>query len=100
MTWNVRRIEGPFCSIFDLLHPLAATTGPALWISVAGSGADQSLDKTAPAQVRAAMPGFPGILIMDAYSADGLVHHLYPRSATAQTLPAGTKVSASLPDVP
>lgn len=94
VSWDVRRVEGPFCPIFDLLHPLAAAAGPAPWIGIAGSGADQSPDRIAT------MPGFAGVLIVDAYSADGQVHHLYPGDAAARTLPAGTKVSVSLASVP
>jgi eukaryotic-like serine/threonine-protein kinase len=100
VTWNVRRVEGPFCPIFDLIHPLAATTDQGLVINVADSSAGQSTDNTAAGQIRAVIPGFPSMLIVDAYSADGLVHHLYPGSAAAQKLPAGTKVSVSLPAVP
>jgi eukaryotic-like serine/threonine-protein kinase len=98
VTWNVRRVDGPFCAIFDLLHPVAATTGPGLFVGVSGSGTDRSADKTTSGQVRAAMPGFAGTLILDAYSGDGMVHHLYPRSAAAPAFPAGTEVSVSLPE--
>jgi hypothetical protein len=100
VTWNVRRVEGPFCPIFDLIHPLASTTGQGLVISIAESSVGQSTDNTATGQIRVTMPGFPGVLIMDAYSADGLVHHLYPGGTVAQKLSAGAKVSVSLPDGP
>ena len=91
VVWQVQRIKGPYCSVFDVLRPAsdARARGPSVAPDQSGRG-----------RFRVAMPDFAGSLTVDVYSGDGLVHHRFPASsAIARKLPANTIVPIEQPVV-
>ncbi len=93
VTWRVRRIDGPYCAVFDLLRPSVDTI-----CLIGTSDALKSSDQVSAGKLRIRMPDFAGSLMVDAYSADGSVRHLFPVGAGASgNLAAGAEVAVDVP---
>jgi serine/threonine-protein kinase len=93
VVWRVRRIDGPYCAVFDLLRPAAETVR-----LITTGDAGKSPDQIAAGPLRIRMPAFAGALMVDAYSADGNVRHLFPVGAgTSPDIAAGAEVAVDVP---
>jgi serine/threonine-protein kinase len=76
VSWNVHRIDGPYCPVLDLLRPLGSRAGRS-GVSLSLPANQSRLQDGDPVRVAVAMPGLPVRLALDWFSGDGAVHHLY-----------------------
>lgn len=87
--WRVVIVPGPFCGVLDLVRPLTDPRGGEP--TVTPSALLRTSDPVVTGAAVLVMPSFSGAAVVDAYSADGYVHHLYPREPQATKLAAGTE---------
>nr|WP_294553766.1 serine/threonine-protein kinase [uncultured Rhodopila sp.] len=74
--WDVRQADGPYCGVFDVLRPIAQPGGPSLELTLKGDLTRlRAHDLILPA---VKTPEFPSYLLVDYFSHDGTVAHLYP----------------------
>lgn len=99
VAWKVRRIDGPYCAVLDLLDPLTSVISGATSFGFAVTSAnDASAAHGSAAPMRIMMPDFAASLLVDFYTADGVVRHLYPAGpASAHTFPARSEVNVGRP---
>ncbi|HEX5326131.1 MAG TPA: protein kinase, partial [Acetobacteraceae bacterium] len=99
VAWKVRRIDGPYCAVLDLLDPLTSGITGAMSFGFAVPSANDATASHDPAPpMRIMMPDFAASLLVDFYTADGVVRHLYPAGAgSARTLPARSEVNVGRP---
>jgi serine/threonine-protein kinase len=74
--WNVRPVDGPYCDVFDLVRPIAQSGSPFLEVDLKDDVTHlKAHDFILPV---VDMPEFPAYLVVDYFSNDGSVAHLYP----------------------
>lgn len=79
MNWSLRRIDGPFCPVLDLLRPLVASS-----VRVLSRRATRAqLTDGDSAQFAVAVGKRPVRIALDWFTNDGIVHHLLAGPAEA-----------------
>jgi len=72
VSWSVRRIDGPFCPVLDLLRPLVVSS-----VRVLSRPATRAqLTDGDSAQLAISLGGRTGRIALDRFTNDGTVHHL------------------------
>ena len=94
VAWDVRRIEGPFCPVLDLLRPFGAAAQSRLSLSSPASGPQVTVGDAV--RVVETSPRPPAFVILDWFGNDGSVHHVHVVPADASTLTAEWKAQVPL----
>jgi serine/threonine-protein kinase len=98
VAWKVQRVTGPYCSVLETLRSLESGRSAGHAVSLAITGPAVTSDNPPP-QARVVMPDFAASLLVDFYSNDGTVHHLYPAGGdSSHNLSPGSEVNFARPD--
>jgi serine/threonine-protein kinase len=74
--WDARPVDGPYCGVFDIVRPIAGAGSPFLELTLKdGLTRLRAHDLILPI---VQLPEFPSYLLLDYFSHDGSVAHLYP----------------------
>ena len=76
LIWEARGVDGPYCNVFDTIHPIAETGSAALNVGLRDGVTRLNADQFVVPIVN--MPDFPAHLQVDYFSHDGSVAHLFP----------------------
>jgi serine/threonine-protein kinase len=88
---RIRQINGPFCSLFDVLRPVFAAQQESTF-SIAVAGDPTRLNDGATMQLQATMPPFAALLRIDRFEADGSVVHLLAPEPNAAPMNPGSVI--------
>ncbi|MBV8525122.1 MAG: serine/threonine protein kinase [Acetobacteraceae bacterium] len=99
IAWNIRHVQGPYCSVLDVLRSArgeGSDAGPGPLLSLAEPAAHLMEGQTA--QLKVAAPGAGGSMLLDYFGPDRSVTHLLDEGLAALgASQAGTSVSEADP---
>lgn len=76
LTWDTRRVAGPYCDLLDLVRPIVQPGTPPMDLTLA-DGVTR-LKRGDPIRPVIRLPDFPAYVILDYFVSDGGVAHLLP----------------------
>jgi serine/threonine-protein kinase len=76
LAWGARQVDGPYCDVFNIVRPIAQPSGPFLNLALKDDLTRLKAHDSVLPVVR--LPEFPSYLLVDYFSHDGSVAHLYP----------------------
>jgi serine/threonine-protein kinase len=91
LTWDARTIDGPYCDVLDVIRPIAQPGSPFLGLTLQDDLTRlKAHDSVLPVLK---LPDFSAYLLVDYFSHDGSVAHLYPiRGVSASPFAANATV--------
>jgi serine/threonine protein kinase len=93
VTWDERSIDGPYCGVLDVIRPIAQPDSPFLGLALKDDATRlKAHDLVLPVLK---LPEFPSYLLVDYFSHDGSVAHLFPTRG-ASTTPSGSNATVRL----
>ncbi len=74
--WDARTIDGPYCDVLDIIRPIAQPGSPFLSLTLKDDLTHLKAHDAVLPVLR--LPDFPAYLLVDYFSHDGSVAHLFP----------------------